>query len=300
MGRTVLPVGGTAFGEDVLGEPYRAPLIPHLSRDPPPLSIRHDIRPARAASDGTSARWDHPDYDPRVSDDPFPRERVAVMLRRLPAYLRLSWRLTREPLLSRARRAAVIGAAGYLASPIDLVPGVLPVVGQLDHIAVALAAIRIALDGLSPERRRFHLDAVGLADEHLAADLRTVGATTTWLLRAGARTTARAARVGRRAAAAGAGLAARGSKGAANGATGAAKGATGAARSAGAAATGAAKGATGAARSAGAATTGAAKGATGAARSAGAAARGRLLPGRGHGPGPETLSVETEGDPRQD
>jgi len=275
-------------------------------------------RRAWAASDGTAARLNHQDYDPRVSDDPFPRERVGVMLRRLPAYLRLSWRLTREPLLSRARRAAVIGAAGYLASPIDLVPGVIPVVGQLDHIAVALAAIRIALDGLSPERRRFHLDAVGLADEHLAADLRTVGATTTWLLRAGARTTARAARVGGRAAAAGAGLAARGSKGAANGASGAAKGATGAARSAGAAASGAAKGATGAARSAGAAASGAAKGATGAARSAGAAASGaakgatgaarsagaaarrRLVPGRRRGPGPETLSVETEGDPRQD
>ena len=58
-----------------------------------------------------------------MADDPFPRDRVATMMRRLPAYLRLSWRLTRDPLLSRARRAAVIGAAGYLASPIDLVPG---------------------------------------------------------------------------------------------------------------------------------------------------------------------------------
>ena len=153
-----------------------------------------------------------PDYDSPMSDDPFPRERVAAMLRRLPAYLRLAWRLAREPLLSRARRAAVVGAAGYLASPVDLVPGVIPVLGQLDDLAVALAAIRFAMSGLSPERRRLHLEAVGLADEELTADLRTVGATMAWLLRAGARTMVGAARVGGRAAVAGAGLAARGSK----------------------------------------------------------------------------------------
>ncbi len=171
-----------------------------------------------------------PDYDSPMSDDPFPRERVAAMLRRLPAYLRLAWRLAREPLLSRARRAAVVGAAGYLASPVDLVPGVIPVLGQLDDLAVALAAIRFAMSGLSPERRRLHLEAVGLADEELTADLRTVGATTAWLLRAGARTAFRAARVGGRAAVAGAGLAARGSKVLAKGAASVARSSGSAAR----------------------------------------------------------------------
>ena len=174
-----------------------------------------------------------------MADDPFPRDRVATLLRRFPAYLRLSWRLAREPLLSRARRAAVIGAAGYLASPVDLVPGVIPVLGQLDDIAVALAAIRIALAGLSPERRRFHLDAVGLADADLAADLRTTAVATAWVLRAGARASVRAAKVGGRAAvaggraaAAGAGLAARSSSVMAKKSAGAARSASGAARSA--------------------------------------------------------------------
>jgi uncharacterized membrane protein YkvA (DUF1232 family) len=178
-----------------------------------------------------------------MADDPFPRDRVATMMRRVPAYLRLSWRLTREPLLSRARRAAVIGAAGYLASPIDLVPGVIPVLGQLDDLAVALAAIRLALAGLSPERRRFHLDAVGLADEDLTADLRTVGATTAWILRAGVRATGRGlqatgrglqatgrgAQAGGRAAVKGAALAARGSSAMARKSAGTARSASGAA-----------------------------------------------------------------------
>lgn len=126
-----------------------------------------------------------------MPDDPFPRDRVVEMLRRMPAYLRLSWRLAKDPLLSRKRRAAMVAAAGYLASPIDLVPGIIPVLGQLDDIAVAIAAIRLALDGLSPERRRMHLAAAGLAEADLVADLRTVGATSAWILRASARTAAR-------------------------------------------------------------------------------------------------------------
>ena len=154
-----------------------------------------------------------------MAQDPFPRDRVAAMLKRLPAYLRLAWRLAKEPLLSRARRAAVVGAAGYLASPIDLVPGVVPLIGQLDDLALALAAIRLALAGLTPERRREHLVAVGLADQDLTDDLRTIGATTAWLGRASFRATRRATVTGGRAAMSGAGIAARGTRSAASKAT---------------------------------------------------------------------------------
>lgn len=131
-----------------------------------------------------------------MADDPFPRERVAATLRRMPAYLKLAWRLGRDPLLSRARRVAIVAAAGYLASPIDLVPGLIPVVGQLDDIAVVLATLRFALAGLDAERRHLHLEAVGLGDDDLAHDLRTLAATSAWLVRAGARTTGKVAMQG--------------------------------------------------------------------------------------------------------
>ena len=84
-------------------------------------------------------------------------------------------------MLSKARRDAVVAAAGYLVSPVDLVPGFIPVLGQLDDLAFALAALRLALDGLHPDRRRMHLEAVGLEDAHLAEDIRTVGATVAWI-----------------------------------------------------------------------------------------------------------------------
>ena len=70
---------------------------------------------------------------------------------------------------------AVVAAAGYLISPVDAVPGFIPVIGQLDDIAVMLAAIRFAMAGLDANRRREHLDAVGLEDGDLVEDLKTVG-----------------------------------------------------------------------------------------------------------------------------
>ncbi len=134
-----------------------------------------------------------------MTTDPFPKDAFATLVRHLPAYGRLAWRLGREPLLSRARRAAVIGGAAYLVSPIDVVPGFIPVIGQLDDIAVVLASLRLALDGLSPDRRRAHLSAVGLDEHDLATDLRAVGSTAGWIGRAGVRTGWRVGAAGARA-----------------------------------------------------------------------------------------------------
>ncbi|HEX2142061.1 MAG TPA: YkvA family protein, partial [Candidatus Limnocylindria bacterium] len=73
--------------------------------------------------------------------DPFPGTQLGALVRRLPAYARLAWGLSRDQRLSGGRRAAVLGAAAYLASPIDLVPGLIPVAGQLDDAAVALLMV---------------------------------------------------------------------------------------------------------------------------------------------------------------
>ena len=81
-------------------------------------------------------------------------------------------------------------------------------------------AIRLEIPGDEP----------GIRAVELAADLRTVGATTAWLLRAGSRTALRAARLGGRAAVAGAGVVARGAGVAAQGAARAAGSTVGAVR----------------------------------------------------------------------
>jgi uncharacterized membrane protein YkvA (DUF1232 family) len=122
-----------------------------------------------------------------TTDPGFPRDEFGALVRRLPAYGRLAWALARDPRLSRVRRAAVLAAAGYVVSPIDLVPGIIPVLGQLDDLAVALAAIRFALDGLKPEYRAQRLAEAGLSPADLAADLGTTRSIAVWLGRSGLR-----------------------------------------------------------------------------------------------------------------
>lgn len=124
---------------------------------------------------------------PAPRRDPFPRERFVVLIGRLPRYARLAWRLGRDERLPPARRAVLLGGAAYLASPIDLVPGIIPVAGQLDDAAAVLTALRFALNGLPEAERRAALEGVGLGPDDLGTDLRTIGACYGWLVRQGGR-----------------------------------------------------------------------------------------------------------------
>ena len=117
------------------------------------------------------------------SGDPFPREPFVALVKRLPAYGRLAWTVAREPTLSRGRRAALYAGGAYLVSPIDLVPGIIPVAGQLDDAAAVLLALRAALAGLPPEVRDRHYAAAGLSATVLDDDLRTIGRTAAWIAR---------------------------------------------------------------------------------------------------------------------
>ncbi|MCC3763973.1 DUF1232 domain-containing protein [Glycomyces sp. TRM65418] len=81
---------------------------------------------------------------------------LAVLARRLPPGLlrdlaafipdciACARRLRRHPAVPRRAKAAVVIAAVYLASPIDLIPEFLPVIGPLDDIVVVALALRYA------------------------------------------------------------------------------------------------------------------------------------------------------------
>ncbi|GAB3655853.1 YkvA family protein [Glycomyces tarimensis] len=81
---------------------------------------------------------------------------LALMARRLPPGLlrdlaafipdcvTTARRIRRHPAVPRRAKAAVLFAAVYLASPIDLIPEFLPVVGPLDDVLVVALALRYA------------------------------------------------------------------------------------------------------------------------------------------------------------
>lgn len=69
---------------------------------------------------------------------------MKTLLRALPDIVRLVGRLALDPVLPRAAKIALVAAVVYLASPIDLIPDFIPVLGYLDDALLAA----ILVDGL--------------------------------------------------------------------------------------------------------------------------------------------------------
>ena len=112
---------------------------------------------------------------------------LSPVVRRLPAYSKLAWRLIRDRRLSRGQRALVLGGVAYLMSPIDLIPGFIPLIGQMDDIAVTLWALRAALRRLPPEIAAEHLTGAGVTEAQLDEDLRRLGRSGRLIAASGAR-----------------------------------------------------------------------------------------------------------------
>ncbi len=99
---------------------------------------------------------------------------IPRVVRRLPKYAKLSWLLLRDPHLSAKHRAALIAALGYSISPIDAVPGIIPVIGQLDDLAVVLFAVLWILRTMPSGTAESYLKQSGLDIDTLETDLRLV------------------------------------------------------------------------------------------------------------------------------
>lgn len=63
----------------------------------------------------------------------------------LPDCATLMWRLRRDPAVPTRVRVAVLFAAVWVASPIDLIPEFLPVIGPLDDALVVALVLRYAM-----------------------------------------------------------------------------------------------------------------------------------------------------------
>ncbi|MDQ3702817.1 MAG: DUF1232 domain-containing protein [Chloroflexota bacterium] len=114
--------------------------------------------------------------------DGHPLLRLAGTARRLPRYLILARALVAEPEVPAGRKAVLGAALAYTVSPIDLVPGFIPVAGQLDDLAVLLLGLRQALAGCESEVAERHLAAADVTAAILEEDLRTVQAAISWLV----------------------------------------------------------------------------------------------------------------------
>lgn len=99
---------------------------------------------------------------------------VRQVVPRVPKYARLTWFLLKAPGLSGKQKAALLAAVGYSVSPVDAIPGIIPVIGQLDDLAVVLYTLRWIFRSMPPEQADQHLASAGLTREVLDDDFHLV------------------------------------------------------------------------------------------------------------------------------
>jgi len=79
----------------------------------------------------------------------------------LPRLLKMLRRLWRDPDLPVGEKALLAATAAYLASPIDLIPDSIPVLGQLDDLLLIVLVLRLLARRLGPEKLRAAWDGPG-------------------------------------------------------------------------------------------------------------------------------------------
>ena len=106
---------------------------------------------------------------PYRPDDVIPPEGTSDQARQLvkdavlvlPNLVKLVGRLLKDPRVPRRSKVTLGLAAVYVASPIDLIPEVIPVIGWADDIIFVLLAIDSLIERAGPEVVEEHWDGPG-------------------------------------------------------------------------------------------------------------------------------------------
>lgn len=82
---------------------------------------------------------------------------VFMFLRHLPNFVRLFWRLIRDPRVGFAAKALIVAAGVYAVSPLDFLPDLFPILGQADDLTIFLMAGQMFLSSCPHEVVREHV-----------------------------------------------------------------------------------------------------------------------------------------------
>lgn len=99
---------------------------------------------------------------------------ISRIVQRLPKYAKLTWLLLKDPNLPRKQRLMLMAAVGYSVSPIDAIPGIIPVIGQLDDLGVVLYTLRWILRSMPEETASGYLSQAGLTMDTIEDDFSLV------------------------------------------------------------------------------------------------------------------------------
>ena len=100
---------------------------------------------------------------------------VIETARKLPTYARLVWGLARDPRVPLEQKAVLAGIAAYLVFPIDLIPDFIPVIGELDDLAVLIFGLDWFIRNAPPDVVEEHMTRIAKNDDTLSRDLENAG-----------------------------------------------------------------------------------------------------------------------------
>jgi uncharacterized membrane protein YkvA (DUF1232 family) len=97
--------------------------------------------------------------------------RAKEVLVEVPRHGKLAYCLLRDPRVPAAPKAAVLGALALIISPIDF-PAWVPVLGELDMLALGVLAVKTFIEACPEEVRREHEQALEAGESVFDRDLR--------------------------------------------------------------------------------------------------------------------------------
>ncbi|TMC00782.1 MAG: hypothetical protein E6J40_01350 [Chloroflexi bacterium] len=97
--------------------------------------------------------------------------RAKEVLIEVPRHGKLAYCLLRDPRVPAAPKAAVLGALALIVSPIDF-PAWVPVLGELDMLALAVLAVKTFVEACPEDVRREHEEALKAKESVFDRDLR--------------------------------------------------------------------------------------------------------------------------------
>jgi uncharacterized membrane protein YkvA (DUF1232 family) len=97
--------------------------------------------------------------------------RLARLIWKLPTYARVIWGLVRDPRTPLPLKGLLGAALVYLAVPLDLIPDVIPILGQADDLTVLMLVLDLFIANAPAEARREHMLRAGNGTADLDRDL---------------------------------------------------------------------------------------------------------------------------------
>jgi uncharacterized membrane protein YkvA (DUF1232 family) len=97
--------------------------------------------------------------------------RMARMIWKLPMYARVIWGLVRDPRTPLPLKGLLAAGLAYLVMPFDLIPDVIPIVGQADDLTVLMLVLDLFIANAPAEVRKDHLERAKNGTADLDKDL---------------------------------------------------------------------------------------------------------------------------------